>query len=140
MIFKNLLDEMHNKHKALMLSLDNNNTFDTKQKEQDNKINKLLSIDNNVKLLSVRTSYGDWVLSNLTINKPVFITYSKNTAVNAYYVQVVVRSGTDDNLSGSTNYQLGVGRSMCMILIPKEKQIVLTVGNIQNQSTLRAYQ
>lgn len=130
-------------HKALMNNLINKSTFDNKQREQNNKISTL-ERNVTVSLKSNRYTNGTWTISNLTINKPLFITHSKGNNAAASNCQAKVISGSNDCIGGGKSYILGInGSSACMIIVPTSTTVVLEVSHMDSSDTqdyLRAYQ
>ena len=93
-----------------------------------------------VSFLSSRTADGDWTLSNVVINKPIFITHSDGTCI------LTVKSGSDDLRSphylGTDVAPASLGAGVCAIVVPTQNTVVLNVGTISDNlgATLRAYQ
>lgn len=93
-----------------------------------------------VSFLSSRTEEGDWTLSNVVINKPIFITHSDSSC------SLIVKSGSDDLRTPhffGTNIAPGeVGAGVCAIVVPTQDTVVLKAfkNSDNNGFTLRAYQ
>ena len=105
---------------------------------------KVKNLDTNqlgkVSFLSSRTADGDWTLSNVVINKPIFITHSDGACI------LIVKSGSDDLRSphylGTDVAPANLGAGVCAIVVPTQNTVVLNVGTISDNlgATLRAYQ
>lgn len=93
-----------------------------------------------VSFLSSRTNEGDWTLSNVVINKPIFITHSDGSCM------FNVKSGSDDlRTPHILGVDIGIGEraaGVCAIVVPTQDTVVLNVYRISDKNgfTLRAYQ
>lgn len=101
-----------------------------------------------VSLLSSRTGDGNWTLSNVVVNKPIFITHNAGTYPGGCHLTVVSGSndlktthhfGTWAVLSGQLLTTIGAGA--CAIVVPTEDTVVIKVEDSSDDGdTLRAYQ
>ena len=96
-----------------------------------------------VSLLSSRTGDGNWTLSNVVINKPIFITHIGGRYPSA--CALVVASGSNDlttkHFFGVWTLPAEIGAGSCAIIVPTQDTVVLTVSNSSDDGdTLRAYQ
>ena len=101
-----------------------------------------------VSLLSSRTGDGDWTLSNVVVNKPIFITHNAGRYPGGCSLTVVSGSndlktshffGVWDILSG--DFLTTEGAGACAIVVPTEDTVVIKVKNSSDDGdTLRAYQ
>lgn len=113
---------------------------------------KVKNLDTNqlgkVSLLSSRTGDGNWTLSNVVVNKPIFITHNAGADPGGCYLTVVSGSndlktthhfGTWSVLSGLLLTTIGAGA--CAIVVPTEDTVVIKVEDSSDDNdTLRAYQ
>jgi len=113
---------------------------------------KVKDLDTNqlgkVFLLSSRTGDGNWTLSNVVVNKPIFITHNAGAYPGGCHLTVV--SGSNDLktthhfgawaiLSGQLLTTIGAGA--CAIVVPTEDTVVIKVEDSSDDNdTLRAYQ
>ena len=108
---------------------------------------KVKNLDTNqlgkVSFLSSRTGDGAWTLSNVVINKPIFITHSGKIYPSA--CALVVASGSNDlrtkHFFGAWVAPAEIGAGACAIVVPTQDTVVLTVsGSSDDGDILRAYQ
>lgn len=138
--------EILNTQKAININYYDKNAINSSQQAQDEKI-KLLEQSNNLKLIDTRILSGQWTLTNLVINKPLYIIHSKGAASVSGYCEFRVLSGCDDLQGGTAWYHVGAqGKSACVVLVPKQTSIVIELSSMNGESsssyddTLRAYQ
>ena len=100
-----------------------------------------------VSLLSSRTGNGTWTLSNVVVNKPIFITHNAGAYPGGCALTVI--SGSDDlktkHLFGvwatATNLLVKEGAGACAIVVPTQDTVELSVEDSSDDGdTLRAYQ
>lgn len=113
---------------------------------------KIKNLDTNqlgkVSLLSSRSGDGNWTLSNVVVNKPIFITHNAGAYPGGCHLTVVSGSndlktthhfGTWAVLSGQLLTTIGAGA--CAIVVPTEDTVVIKVEDSSDDGdTLRAYQ
>ena len=113
---------------------------------------KVKDLDTNqlgkVSLLSSRTGDGNWTLSNVVVNKPIFITHNAGAYPGGCHLTVV--SGSNDLKTthhfGTWAVLLGqllttIGAGACAIVVPTEDTVVIKVEDSSDDGdTLRAYQ
>lgn len=113
---------------------------------------KVKNLDTNqlgkVSLLSSRTGDGNWTLSNVVVNKPIFITHNAGASPGGCYLTVVSGSndlktthhfGTWNVISGLLLTTIGAGA--CAIVVPTKDTVVIKVENSTDDGdSLRAYQ
>lgn len=113
---------------------------------------KVKDLDTNqlgkVSFLSSRTGDGNWTLSNVVVNKPIFITHNAGAYPGGCHLIVVSGSndlktthhfGTWNVLSGQVLTTIGAGA--CAIVVPTEDTVVIKVEDSSDDGdTLRAYQ
>lgn len=113
---------------------------------------KVKNLDTNqlgkVSFLSSRTGDGNWTLSNVVVNKPIFITHNAGAYPGGCHLTVVSGSndlktthhfGTWSVLSGQLFTTIGAGA--CAIVIPTKNTVVIKVNDTSDDGdTLRAYQ
>lgn len=113
---------------------------------------KVKNLDTNqlgkVSLLSSRTGDGNWTLSNVVVNKPIFIIHNAGAYPGGCLLTVVSGSndlttthyfGTWALLTGQLLITIGAGA--CAIVVPTEDTVVIKVeDSTDDGDTLRAYQ
>lgn len=107
-------------------------------------IRNLTKINN----VSSRTSTGEWTITGLTIDKPLYILMSHDTTtLSGNLARLSVLSGSLDGVTTETyKYELGsvpgsYASTNCFVCVPTSETVIVSVATLSGDvATLRAYQ
>ena len=88
--------------------------------------------------LGVRHELGNWVLTNVVLDIPVFILCK--TDGSSGFSELFVSSGSFENIGSGERYRVGAGQSNTFAFIPNSTTVVLNITNRTGGHVLFAYQ